>query len=274
MRSGYFFPAQFGMKSFIKGQLEQKEGTVVLRTTQGVFPVKVEGATVPFGEELVFRLLREEPGLVVLSPYRLETLGEALPYFKELFAGAEDLGRKLLYAAVQENLPLTRDVIFNLKKGLITAEQQWGVKIHPRTVAFLQARALPLTPRTLLWALYSLFPSVQRVLWQQTNSRPPLLPYLAQEKEGNALETEEEKMVATTKDEPVATVFREAVAFLQQQARHDPTLPQLIFYYFPNSEAEVRWVGRGHPGQEEAAGDGEKKASDLDCSSYAFCLDY
>ena len=113
-----------------------------------------------------------------LSPYRLETLEEALPFYKELFAGEEDLGRRLLLAAVQESLPLTREVFFNLKKGLFTAEKEWGVKIHPRVVAFLQARALPLTPRTLLWALYVLFPSVQKVMWQRTGEQPPILPFL------------------------------------------------------------------------------------------------
>ena len=153
MGTGSLFPSQLGMNGLLKGQLEQsQDGRVLLRTKQGVFPVRVEGEGVPFGKEVVFRLLREEPGLVVLSPYRLETLGEALPFFKELFAGEEILGRQLLLAAVQENLPLTREVLFNLKRGLLTAEQAWGVKVHPRAVAFLQARALPLSPRTLLWA--------------------------------------------------------------------------------------------------------------------------
>ena len=93
MGTGYLLPYQLRAKGFIQGHLEQsKDGQVILRTKQGVFPVKVEGEAVPLGEEVVFRLLREEPGLVVLSPYRLETLEEALPFYKELFAGEEDLG--------------------------------------------------------------------------------------------------------------------------------------------------------------------------------------
>ena len=83
MGSGYLYPYHFGAKGFIKGQLEQnKDGQVVLRTREGVIPVKVEGDGVPLGEEVVFRLLREEPGLVVLTPYRLETIGERCLFLK------------------------------------------------------------------------------------------------------------------------------------------------------------------------------------------------
>ena len=275
MGSGYLLPYQLGSKGFIKGQLEQsKDGRVVLRTKQGVFPVKVEGETVPLGEEVVFRLLREEPGLVVLSPYRLETLGEALPFFKELFAGEEVLGRKLLLAALQENLPLTREVLFNLKKGLITAEKQWGVKTHPRAVAFLQARNLPLAPRTLLWALYILFPSVQKVMWQQTSDQPPILPFSTKKEVDKGAEAGEKNTAVTTKDELLEVVFREARTFLRHQAHRDPGLPHHLFYYFPPTQAEIRWVGRGFASLDQTGEEEDNEHREQNQPRYAFCLAY
>lgn len=275
MNSGYLPPYHPGTKGFIKGQLEQsKDGQVVLRTKQGVFPVKVEGEGIPLGAEIVFRLLREEPGLVVLSPYRLETLWETLPFFKELFAGEETLGRQLLLAAVQEKLPLTREVLLNLKKGLITAEKEWGVQIHPRAVAFLQARNIPLAPRTLLWALYLLFSAVQKVMWQQTGVQPPILPFLAKSHAEEEGDTGEENPAAQTGDELVEAVFREARIFMRQQADRDPGLPHLLFYYCPTPKTEIRWAGRGFGFPEEKNGDEEKEGREQNQPCYAFCLAY
>ena len=279
MNAGSLPPFLMGTRGFIRGQLEQsKDGQVVLRTKQGVFPVKVEGEGVPLGAEIVFRFLREEPGLVVLSPYRPETLWETLPFFKELFAGEETLGEELLRAAVQENLPLTRDVFINLKKGLIAAEKEWGVKIHPRAVAFLQARAIPLTPRTLLWALYLLFPSAQKVMWQQADEQPPILPFFAKRKAADAEEAKTgEKNSAPlteTEDELLAGIFREARIFMQRQANRDPGLPHLLFYYCPAPQREIRWAGRGFAPFEQKDGDAEKKECEPNPTHYAFCLAY
>jgi|GEM_PF-3317231 hypothetical protein len=276
MGTGYLLPYQLRAKGFIQGHLEQsKDGQVILRTKQGVFPVKVEGEAVPLGEEVVFRLLREEPGLVVLSPYRLETLEEALPFYKELFAGEEDLGRRLLLAAVQESLPLTREVFFNLKKGLFTAEKEWGVKIHPRVVAFLQARALPLTPRTLLWALYILFPSVQKVMWQRTGEQPPILPFLDKRPVDKGADAAEKNNTAVaTKDELLEVVFREAGTFLRHQAQHDPGLPHFLFYFFPTPQKEIRWAGRGFAPLDQTSDDEGNEGRAPNRRRYAFCLAY
>ena len=275
MGSGYLYPYHFGAKGFIKGQLEQnKDGQVVLRTREGVIPVKVEGDGVPLGEEVVFRLLREEPGLVVLTPYRLETIGEALPFFKELFAGEEDFGRKLILAAVQENLPLTREVLLNLKKDLITVEREWGVIVHPRAVAFMQARNLPLAPRTLLWALYILFPSVQKVMWQRTSDQPPILPFLAKRQADKRPEAGEKNTIVKPKDELLEAVFREARIFLWHQARRDPGLPQLLFYYFPTPQTEIRWVGRGFAYCDQTDGDEGDEHPEQNQPRYAFCFAY
>ncbi|NLW59650.1 MAG: hypothetical protein GX073_04800 [Firmicutes bacterium] len=277
MGTGSLFPSQLGMNGLLKGQLEQsQDGRVLLRTKQGIFPVRVEGEGVPFGKEVVFRLLREEPGLVVLSPYRLETLGEALPFFKELFAGEEILGRQLLLAAVQENLPLTREVLFNLKRGLLTAEQAWGVKVHPRAVAFLQARALPLSPRTLLWALYVLFPAAQKAMWQLTSAQPPILPFLPKKQNGQGTTTEAgaKDQAVTTKEELLETIFREARAILQQQAHRDPGLPHLLFYYFPTPQTEIRWIGRSFTSSDHTGEEDDKEGRGQNHPPYAFCLAY
>lgn len=275
MDLGYLSAFPLHAKGFIKGRLEQtQEGQVVLKTGQRVIPVKLDGESAPFGQETVFRLLREEPGLIVLAPYRSETIGEALPFFKQLFAGDEDFGRKLLRAAVQESLPLTREVLSNLKRGITIAKRQWGVQVHPRAIAFLQARAIPLTPRSLLAALYTLFPSVQKTMWQKAG-RGLIMNSKMTEGMGLPLSTPEqraeEKIPDATKKPGLEPVLREAITFLQCEARRDATLPHFIFCLFPTAEREARWEGRYFSDREKSEEQVERGASG---ESYAFRLLY
>jgi len=264
----------FPVRGFIRGYLEQTgAGEVVLKTSQGVYRVKLEGEIALREGEIVFRVLREEPGLLVLTPYRIETLTEALPFFKALFANEEELGRKLLMAAVQENLPLTREVLAGLKRGLITAERQWGVQVHPRALAFLQARAIPLTPRSLLWALYTLFPAVQKVMWQKAGTGGKLLPDPVVQKGEGSGETgrsgEEGRSVVQGK--VLANALKEAVAFLHQRAGREPTLPHFVFYLFPTTQTEVYWIGRKFPAAEPTGAEQDGKGEG---EGFGFCLEY
>ena len=275
MNAGPFSFLPLPSKGFIKGRLEQlKAGHIVLETAEGVFPVKVEGETVPIGEEVVFRLLREEPGLIVLSPYHTENLTEALPFFKELFAQDEDLGRRLIKAAVQESLPLTREVMLTIKKGLIQAEQRWGVKVHPRAIAFLQAQKIPLTPQSLLGALYILFPSVQKVMWQKFGGSlkfNPVLEELIQSAQGDQQNTADDKNTDPTKKQSLEEVFRETITFLQRQADQEVTLPHFVFYYFPTADREARWEGRSFAAPDPNGGEEEGAGRE---QGYAFRLEY
>ena len=196
----------------------------------------------------------------------METIGEALPFFKQLFAGDEDFGHILLRAAIQESLPLTREVLSALKKGLLTVKRQWGVQIHPRAIAFLHSRAIELTPQSLLSALYTLFPSVQKMMWQKWGqgliSNSKLTEELVL-----ALSVQEQSAVKkipdATNKQGLEGVLREAITFLQCEAERDSTLPHFIFYLFPAVEQEARWEGRSFSDrekseeQEESGGSGE-----------------
>lgn len=274
MKTELLFSSPFPARGFIRGCLEKNQtGEVVLKTREGVFPVKLEGEMVTLGEELVFRVLREEPGRLVLTPYRLETLSEALPFFKPLFAGEEETGIKLLLAAIQENLPLNRETLAGLKKGLMTAERQWGVEIHPRVLAFLQARGIPLTPRSLLWALYTLFPAVQKIMWQKAGTGKKLLPEPVVQQGGGLAEAawRREEGEAVTESEVLGEVLQEAVAFLQHQAEHEPALPHFIFYLFPALQREARWVGRKFPAPQSSDAEADAQMEPVD---FGFCLEY
>lgn len=273
MKTELLFSSPFPARGFIRGCLEKNQtGEVVLKTREGVFPVKLEGEMVTLGEELVFRVLREEPGRLVLTPYRMETLPEALPFFKELFANEEATGIKLLLAAVQENLPLTREVLAGLKKGLLIAEREWGVQVHPRALAFLQARGIPLTPRTLLGALYTLFPAVQKVIWQKVG--PKLLPApVALLGNAEKMATRGEEKETAVQGKGLEDFFTEAVAFLRQQAESEPALPHFLFYLFPAFPGEVRWAGRKFPAPEQQGPDPEAGAKGKR-AGFGFCLEY
>jgi hypothetical protein len=200
----------------------------------------------------------------------METLGETLPFFKELFANEEELGLKLLSAAMQEKLPLNRAVLTDLKKGLITVEKQWGLIVHPRALAFLQARSIPLTPRSLLWALYALFPTVQKVLWHKAGTADSLFPDFKREGGEREGRPDHPQTNGPAQKEVPAEICKETVAFLHQQARHDPTLPHFVYYLFPSSQEELRCTGRKFSmstTDNDKGGNGEE-------DGFAFALDY
>ncbi|HEY8391899.1 MAG TPA: hypothetical protein VIL83_04135 [Capillibacterium sp.] len=275
MKTNPFFAFPFPVRGFVQGYLEErKAGEMVLTTRHGVFPVRLEGEMVPLGEDLVFRVLREEPGRLVLIPYRMETLPEALPFWRDLFAGEEETGNKLLLAAVQENLPLTREVLAGLKKALITAEREWGVRVHPQALAFLQARGIPCTPRTLLWALYTLFPGAQRIMWQKAGAKLLPDPVASAEKAGETPHSGEgngEKGETAVRKEGLVDILREAAVFLQQQAERDSTLPHFLFYLFPALAGEARWVGRKFPAPAKTNAEVETKEEK---AGFGFYLEY
>ncbi len=276
MNSSFSMPVNLETHRFIKGTLVRSSaGQVILETSKGNFPVKIEGSDAPFDQEIIFRLIHEEPGLLVLSPYHVESLFETLPFLKNLFFTDEEAGMKLLQAVVKEGLPLTREVFCDLKKWLLTAEKVWGVKIHPQAFTFLMAKGIPITPKSVLWALYTLFPSVQKELWRMAASSEKLLPLLTEGRKEN-FETKQNLSLQDaagdsalfkkelldlftllpkhfrdkssslhSSDSLVDRLFKDAVKFLEVEARSDQSLPHVLLYLFNEDKPLVRWEGRG-----------------------------
>lgn len=276
MNSSFSMPVNLETHRFIKGTLVRSSaGQVILETSKGNFPVKIEGSDAPFDQEIIFRLIHEEPGLLVLSPYHVESLFETLPFLKNLFFTDEEAGMKLLQAVVKEGLPLTREVFCDLKKWLLTAEKVWGVKIHPQAFTFLMAKGIPITPKSVLWALYTLFPSIQKELWRMAASSEKLLPLLTEGRKEN-FETKQNLSLQDaagdsalfkkelldlftllpkhfrdkssslhSSDSLVDRLFKDAVKFLEVEARSDQSLPHVLLYLFNEDKPLVRWEGRG-----------------------------
>src|SRR5690554_4139606 len=158
-----------GLPGFINGKLTQNDqGVLVLTTESRSIPVRLEGASIPLGKEVVFKFLRAEPGRLLLTPLsQWESLEENLPFLKNIPLAERDAWEALIKAAVQEKLPLDQDVLSALRKWSLTAEKSWGVKVAPRVFAFLIGKDFPITPATVLWALYARYPSVQKEIWRQ-----------------------------------------------------------------------------------------------------------
>ncbi len=274
-------PTIFTTHRFLKGMLvEGKDGQVVLKTDNGFIPVQLEGSMPPFGREIIFQVIREEPGKIVLSPYHMESITEKLPFLRDLFGNNLQAAFELLQALTNENLPLTREVFADLKKWMLTAEKVWGVKVDPRVFAFLRAKELPVTPQTVLWALYALFPSVQRELWWMTEKGQELAQHWLAVWRGTK-KTDSPQSVGVSPDPEALTgdlaervfnfltglrglvkkhygfysssgkvekeqLLRQAVTFLEALARNDSSLPHFLFYLFSeDGQPQVRWEGRG-----------------------------
>lgn len=151
-------------------------GEFFLRTAAGSTRVTIEGASVPLGEEVIFKFLRQEPGRLILTPLsRWEALEESLPFLKELPASDRGSWEGIIRAAMGEGLPLEKKILLSLRKWSLTAEKEWGVVVHPKVFAFLLAKDLPVRPATIIWALYSKFPSVQKEVWRLAAEALPSL---------------------------------------------------------------------------------------------------
>lgn len=154
---------------FINGKLTKTiEGDLFLKTSSGSIPVRIEGASVPLGQEVLFEFLRAEPGRLLLTPLtEWESLRQALPFLEGMSQAEQGTWEELVKAAVQEGLPLDQDVLLSLRKWSLTAEKSWGVKVAPQVFAFLLNKGLPVTQATVLWALYTRYPAVQKEIWRQ-----------------------------------------------------------------------------------------------------------
>ena len=154
---------------FINGKLTKTtEGELFLKTSSGSISVRIEGASVPLDQEAFFEFLRAEPGRLLLTPLtEWESLQQALPFLKGLPQAEPGTWEGLVKAAVAEGLPLDQEVLLSLRKMSLTAEKSWGVKVAPRVFAFLLSKELPVTQATVLWALYTRYPAVQKEIWRQ-----------------------------------------------------------------------------------------------------------
>ncbi|NLW55438.1 MAG: hypothetical protein GX050_02230 [Firmicutes bacterium] len=280
-------PAMFSTHRLLKGMLvEGNDGQVVLKTEQGTVPVQLEGLAVPFGREIIFQVIREEPGKIVLSPYHVESLTEKLPFLKDLFGENQQAALEVLQALTNENLPLTREIFADIKRWMLTAEKVWGVKVHPQVFAFLRAKELPINPQTALWALYALFPFVQQELWGMTEEGQQLaqrwlevwrgkqtpVPPRGDAARAEALTDEvaarivefltglrkavKKPFALSSSGREEEPTLRQAVSFLEMHARHDLSLPHFLFYLFSaDGQPQVRWEGRGdQAGKAEPSG--------------------
>ncbi len=276
-----------GTHRFVRGKLQRaNDGTVVLKTSSGSIPVKIEGNMLPLEQEEIFQLIREEPGLLLLAPYRKESLTEVLPFLKELLLNNEKEAMHLLQAAINEELPLTKEVFSSLKKWELTAEKIWGVKADPKVFAFLLAKKLPITPRSVIWAVYSLSPSIQKEIWKMA-VRGGNLPQLLKDREGKSMvqnnETGKEilaeelskqitsllerlnskKSVLNINKSKEEEILKEAAKFLEAEASKDPSFPQVVLYLCNEEKNQIRWEGKGF------------KAADESCKdSFSFRLTY
>lgn len=154
---------------FINGKLTKTiEGELFLKTSSGSIPVRIEGASVPLDQEVLFEFLRAEPGRLLLTPLtEWESLRQALPFLEGMSQAEQGTWEELVKAAVQEGLPLDQDVLLSLRKWSLTAEKSWGVKVAPQVFAFLLNKGLPVTQATALWALYARYPTIQKEIWRQ-----------------------------------------------------------------------------------------------------------
>lgn len=248
-----FFPT--GMPGFLRGQLVKgEEGRLFLKTAKGFFPVKLEGEPIPLGQEFTFKFLRHEPGRVVMARLSSwEYWQEALPFLKEL-PGDDEEWQKLLQAALRQNLPLEKDVLLSLRRWVLTAEKKWGVSVDPEVFAFLLKKNLPVSPGSILTALYLLFPRVQKEIWLNAHAFPGKTPGGEEEEAGERLFSFFTSVLAKAagKGEDGAGLrglwsglLRVATKFLAAQATQDETLPQVVVCLSPGPEKTVRWEGRG-----------------------------
>ena len=250
----------------LRGQLVKgEEGRLFLKTAGGSFPVKLEGEPIPLGQEFTFKFLRYEPGRVVmtrLSPW--DHWQEALPFLKDL-PGNEEEWQRLLQAALRQNLPLEKEVLLSLRRWVLTAEKKWGVSVDPQVFAFLFKRNLPVTPGSILAALYLLFPRVQKEIWLNAHAFP------GRPREGEKEEAKEEERLLSFFTSALAKLagkaeeedgragsrglwtglLRAAAKFLAAQAAQDEALPQMVVCLSPEPEKTVRWEGRGQPAGDE-----------------------
>ncbi len=255
----FSFPT--GIPRLLRGQLVKgEEGQLFLKTAKGFFPVKLEGEPIPLGREFAFKFLRYEPGPVVMT--RLSTWEywqEALPFLKEL-PGDEGEWQKLLQAALRQNLPLEKELLLSLRRWVLTAEKKWGVSVDPEVFAFLLKKNLPVTPGSIIAALYLLFPRVQREIWLNAHG------FYGKTPGGEVEETREQLFSFFTSALAKAAgrgeegaggqglwtgLLRMAARFLAGQAAQDETLPQMVVCLSPEPEKTVRWEGRGPAGGEE-----------------------
>jgi len=57
-----------GIPRLLRGQLVKgEEGRLFLKTAKGVLPVRLEGEPIPLDREFTFKLLRYDPGRVVIA---------------------------------------------------------------------------------------------------------------------------------------------------------------------------------------------------------------
>lgn len=256
------FPA--GIPRLLRGQLiKSADGGLFLKTTKGFFPVKLEGEPIPLGEEFAFKFLRHEPGRVVMTRLsQWEYWREALPFLTEL-PGTDAEWQNLLQAAVRQGLPLEKEILLSLRRWVLTAEKNWGVKVDPEVFAFLLSKNLPVTPGSILLTLYLLFPRVQKEVWLNAHAFPKETRNgRGEEIQGRLLSFFVSALAKAAGKEENGTglrgfwtgLLRTTAKFLAGQARQDENLPQMVVCLSPEPEKTVRWEGRG-----PAKGDREEK---------------
>lgn len=250
-----------GIPRLLRGQLVKgEEGRLFLKTAKGFFPVRLEGEPIPLGREFTFKFLRYEPGRVVmarLTPW--EYWQESLPFLKEL-PGNEEEWQKLLQAALRQNLPLEKEILLSLRRWVLTAEKKWGVDVDPEAIAFLLKKNLPVTPGTILAALYLLFPRVQKEIWLNAHAFPGKPPGREEEEAGERLLSFFTSALAKAAGKGEdgeglrglwTGLLRMVSRFLAAQAGQDEALPQMVVCLSPGPEKTVRWEGRGPEAGEE-----------------------
>jgi len=167
----------------IRGELARTgDGKELVLKTQGQqWPVQLLMADLPCNQEMTFQIIGRENGQLLL---RVVNPGE-----DRLAGTLQNLGfkptefwRELAQGLLLENMAVSRENLVQLERFLRLARQQWGVVLNPRVVAHLMSRGLPVTPETVLFTIYQLFPGYRK----DFPGKPRTLPVDPEDVEGLA----------------------------------------------------------------------------------------
>ena len=157
--------------NIIEGVLIQRDESLVLKTNNGELPVRWLGTQAPLSERLLFSIVGHDDNSLILSMVSQNEVDRLEFMLKEW--GFDNLfpWRTIIGELVREEMPITREILLSLRQNLRLAQQEWGVAIHPRIIVYLLARNLTITPQTVFWALYRLYPNLRGEFPAQLNRR-------------------------------------------------------------------------------------------------------